>query len=423
MKKFVVLSLLVMAIVTGTASCRKKTPPAAGPTPVPETVDRVPADFLKRITQEDIALLLKDMPREQLESLGNDKAKRQEMLKQLREILSGAVEAFNTGMADSAEVKDQLALVRSLAIAQAYMSSKQTPGAPPIDPVKPEEIDAYLKQPGVEAKFDSFMKTAKAAKLAPEEIPAEQRTPMMRDWAKLMIAGERAGKEGFGEQRAAKLQVTMQQAQFLAQKFANEKFADQARATDAEIAEYLSKHPELDTSKARAKAEDLLRRARSGEDFAKLARENTDDPGSKDSGGFYDWFARGKMVKEFEDSAFSLKVGEISNLVETQYGYHIIKLEGKRTQKNPDTGKDEEQVQVRHILISTKTPADPANPGAQPMSPREKAKTEIEKQKKDRILSDIVARSGVSVPDDFEVKVPPPQPGASPEVPTGTGPR
>ncbi|HEV2391619.1 MAG TPA: peptidylprolyl isomerase [Verrucomicrobiae bacterium] len=81
-------------------------------------------------------------------------------------------------------------------------------------------------------------------------------------------------------------------------------------------------------------AEDLLKRARAGEDFAKLAKEYSEDPGSKDKGGEYT-FARASadpqhaMVPEFETAAFSLKTNEVSDIVTTQFGYHIIKLNEK----------------------------------------------------------------------------------------------
>jgi len=71
--------------------------------------------------------------------------------------------------------------------------------------------------------------------------------------------------------------------------------------------------------------EELLKRARSGEDFGKLAQEYSEDPGSKDKGGEYT-FPRGKMVPEFEATAFGLKTNEVSEIITTQFGYHIIKL-------------------------------------------------------------------------------------------------
>jgi peptidyl-prolyl cis-trans isomerase C len=74
--------------------------------------------------------------------------------------------------------------------------------------------------------------------------------------------------------------------------------------------------------------EDILQRARDGEDFAELAREYSEDPGSKDTGGEYT-FAKGEMVAEFEAAAFSLKPGQISDIVNTMFGFHIIKLHEK----------------------------------------------------------------------------------------------
>ena len=71
--------------------------------------------------------------------------------------------------------------------------------------------------------------------------------------------------------------------------------------------------------------EGLLKRAKAGEDFGKLAKEFSEDPGSKDTGGEYT-FPRGQMVPEFESTAFGLKTNEVSEIVTTQYGYHIIKL-------------------------------------------------------------------------------------------------
>jgi peptidyl-prolyl cis-trans isomerase C len=75
----------------------------------------------------------------------------------------------------------------------------------------------------------------------------------------------------------------------------------------------------------RKQMEGLLKRARAGEDFAKLAKEYSEDPGSKDKGGEYT-FARGRMVPEFEAAAFSLATNQVSDIITTRYGYHIIKL-------------------------------------------------------------------------------------------------
>ena len=90
-------------------------------------------------------------------------------------------------------------------------------------------------------------------------------------------------------------------------------------------------------------ADDLLKRARAGEDFAKLAKEFSDDPGSKDNGGEYT-FPRGQMVPEFEAAAFSLGTNQISDVIATQFGYHIIKLSEKIAAKKIELAKISEDL-------------------------------------------------------------------------------
>lgn len=92
--------------------------------------------------------------------------------------------------------------------------------------------------------------------------------------------------------------------------------------------------PAADRQKAKAKAEELLAAVKKSPDsFADLARKNSQDPGSAPNGGDLDFFARGAMVKPFEEAAFSMKKGEISAVVESEFGYHIIRLTDIKTPK------------------------------------------------------------------------------------------
>jgi peptidyl-prolyl cis-trans isomerase C len=84
-----------------------------------------------------------------------------------------------------------------------------------------------------------------------------------------------------------------------------------------------------------AEAKDLREKLKNGGDFAALAKEHSKDPGSKDTGGDLGFFTRGQMVPQFEEAVFSMNKGDVSDPVQTQFGWHIIKLVDKRTKAPP----------------------------------------------------------------------------------------
>jgi len=93
---------------------------------------------------------------------------------------------------------------------------------------------------------------------------------------------------------------------------------------------------------ARAEAESVLVELRQGADFATLARRASDDPGTRETGGDLGWFRRGRMVAQFEAVAFRLRPGQVSDVVETPFGYHLIQVERI----------EPAEVKARHILIT-----------------------------------------------------------------------
>jgi peptidyl-prolyl cis-trans isomerase D len=108
--------------------------------------------------------------------------------------------------------------------------------------------------------------------------------------------------------------------------------------TDAEIEEI------------RQKAEDVLKQARKGAKFDELAKKYSEDPGSKDKGGDLGWLTQGQTVPEFEKTAFSLEKDKISDLVKTQYGFHIIKVLDKETAHTKPFDEVKDSIKTRLLL-------------------------------------------------------------------------
>ncbi len=135
-------------------------------------------------------------------------------------------------------------------------------------------------------------------------------------------------------------------------KYVKKEFGSRVKVTEEDAKKFYDEHPEqfaepeqvrashilvkvpsgadkAQKEKALKKIKKIQERAKKGEDFAKLAKEYSEGPSAK-RGGDLGFFPRGRMVKSFEDAAFGLKTGNISDIVETQFGYHIIKVTGKK---------------------------------------------------------------------------------------------
>ena len=355
------------------------------------------------LTAEDMALIAEDQPPQMRARLATDEKARKDFALEVRRLLAVAEEAESQGVANAPDMKRQLEFQKASVIAQYYFEKQGEKAATDITDA---EVDAFFKQPVNQQKFDQIIADAKAKdpSFAAQEIPQEQMNMLKQRLGRIYLAEKKAIDQGMDKRPEVRLQMMLQHARAVAQKYAVDKLQAKMKATDEEITAYLAQHPELDTdTKNRAKAEEVLKRARAGEDFGKLAQEFSSD-GSKEKGGDLGWFGKGDMVPEFEQAAYALKPGEISNVVQSKFGFHIIKLEERKTETKD--GKPAEMVHARHILIS-----DPSvNQFGPPQSPRDKARAEIEKEKATKVLDEIVARSHVKVADNYQVKVPEQQP-------------
>lgn len=101
-------------------------------------------------------------------------------------------------------------------------------------------------------------------------------------------------------------------------------------------------------AKAKAQADDLLAQIKKGADFAELARKFSQDPGSAPNGGDLGFFSKGQMVQPFEQAAFNLKPGQMSGVVETPFGFHIIRV--SETKAGRDMAYEEVKAQIADFL-------------------------------------------------------------------------
>lgn len=123
-----------------------------------------------------------------------------------------------------------------------------------------------------------------------------------------------------------------------------DKLTEKVAVTDEEIKAYYDTHQDEFVSvkashillETKEEAEKMLQKVKAGESFAELAKQNSKDPSAKENSGGLDYFRHGDMVEPFEKAAFALKPGEISDIVQTDFGFHIIKVEDRKLDKFED---------------------------------------------------------------------------------------
>lgn len=161
---------------------------------------------------------------------------------------------------------------------------------------------------------------------------------------------EAARGEGLDTTAEFRRDLNVMKENFIVRKLYEEVVVKNAEATEEELRDYFDKQKlgeeqvearhillgyregegEEKREEARAKAEKVLAEARAGADFAELAKKYSEGPDAS-HGGYLGYFPRGKMVKPFEEAVFALEPGEVSDIVQTRFGFHIVKVENKRS--------------------------------------------------------------------------------------------
>src|SRR5215467_2925697 len=192
--------------------------------------------------------------------------------------------------------------------------------------VTPAEIEAAYRKKNDKLKVEWVKLNADKYKAESQPTAAEVQEYFKNNASRYTVPEKKNLTVLVADQ--TKLEATINLSDEELQKFYTqnqESFRTPERAKDRHILNMTKDKPAAEEAKLKAKADDLLKQVRAGADFAKLARENSEDPGSKDKGGEYEVQRNGQMVKPFEDAAFTLKPGQ-SDIVKTDYGYHVFQV-------------------------------------------------------------------------------------------------
>jgi len=195
-------------------------------------------------------------------------------------------------------------------------------------------------------------------------LPAESRRRVLLEYlVEAHLFAEAAGKSQLAtgkefEERLAYYKLRALRDTFYEKKVREAVTEAQAKAAYDEQIAKLAPEPEVRARhilvKTEQEAKDIVKQLKAGADFTELAKKSSDGP-SAQTGGDLGYFSRGQMVKPFEDAAFSLKPGQISDPVQTEFGWHVIKVEDKRNRPLPTFDEVKEQLMASLVQNQLKT--------------------------------------------------------------------
>jgi peptidyl-prolyl cis-trans isomerase C len=199
---------------------------------------------------------------------------------------------------------------------------------------------------------------------------SKKKETMLTQIITAMVISDIARQEGFNNREDIQEKMQLMLNHYLALEYLDKVISKQARVSEEDIQKYYEENKERfslkesvrarhiliktnktmteqDREAAKKKLENILDQIKKGSDFAELASQYSEDTATNIKGGDLGFFNRGRMVPQFEDAAFSLNPGEVSGIIETAYGYHIIKVEERR----PETTKPLSE--VKNMIVKT----------------------------------------------------------------------
>lgn len=384
---------------------------------------RLEVKTLKTLSAEEITLVLKSgamANRPSIAAMKDDPEKRRVFLGGMREYLALAAEARREGLDEDENFRLNAEYKKRILLADLY-AARLSRGKDRIYVVPEEELKAVWADPENEKLFRKDMEVLReirGATAAATEDPTVEPSPLVgemltrarNNWARAKILSERARSDaGFINRPEIDLRLKIVEAGILAADLLRVHWDQEIKPTDAEMAEYLKAHPEFDVARKRQKAEEILQKVRTGGDFASLAKEFSEDRPTREKGGLYEDVGRDVLWKEVEEAALGLEKGGVADrVIETRAGFHIVRLEDKKIQKNPD-GSESVKFSLRHILLQKKFEEPGGGISGIPppfMTAEEIAKVEVEKEKRARFVNRMIERNPVSLPEDFTVELP-----------------
>ena len=342
------------------------------------------------LTTEDLNAFLAQLPEANLEALRSDPKGKELFRQQIACSLAVAAEAEQRGLFQKPEIKSQLDLAYAQIVGELW---KRRPEAQQ-KPITKEDIAAFYREKPT--AFEDFLAQNPQFRQAPKMDELKEK------YGEFQVARLRGEAAGLNKTKLFELQWRLVQANLVGNEIIT-KLQEAANPTDEEITAYYKAHPEefeeykashilistlqpptgpdgkptskkpLTEEEALVKAEKLIKELQAGADFAKLAEQQSDDPGSKKQGGDLGYFREGMMVQPFFEGVKALQIGSFSTTpVKTQFGYHIIKLLDKRTKTIDEPLKREITEKLRQRKVEAK-------------------------------LDELVTRYGIVVPADFTI--------------------